>query len=137
MVSWQSPMQQRVFDMLFKDDRMVVLELAPDTADRLSGSGARSDRWAVITRRNVPGYPVQAVVSFCSRDEALAHYLRTVVLTPRLSLGGRAPEPASTVEAYGRWLEQNNLHDPVLNPEGPVRFDSSYSLNRPPVRGAA
>jgi hypothetical protein len=72
-------MRQRVFDMVFKDDRTVVLEVAPDTADRFSGDGVRPLQWAVITRRNVPGYPVQAVVSFPTRAEALAHYHQSVV----------------------------------------------------------
>jgi hypothetical protein len=130
-------MRQRIFDMLFKDDRMVVLELAPDITQRLSRPPGDAIEWAVITRRNVPGYPVQGVVTFSERDEALAHYKRTVLQTPRLSLGGRAPQVAPTLEEYVHWLESNRLHDPVLNPDAPARFDSSYSLNTPPMRGTA
>jgi hypothetical protein len=126
-------MRQRVFDMVFKDDRMVVLEVAPDTADRFSGDGVRPLQWAVITRRNVPGYPVQAVVSFPTRAEALAHYHQAVVQTPRLSLGGRAPHPVPSVDEYIGWLDHNELFDPVLNPDGALRFDSSHPLNRPPM----
>jgi hypothetical protein len=131
-------MRQRIFDMLFKDDRMVVLELAPDITQCLSQrpSGSSTD-WAVVTRRNVPGYPVQSVVAFEDRDKALAHYKRMVVETPRLSLGGRSPSMSPTLEEYTRWLAANRLHDPVLNPDSPARFDSSYSLNQPPMRGTA
>jgi len=123
-------MRQRIFDMLFKDDRMVVFELAPDITQRLSPSASGSRDWAVIARRNVPGFPVESVVTFADRDAALAHYRRAVVDTPRLSLGGRSPAQPPSLEAYTLWLISNQLHDPVLNPNAPARFDSSYSLNQ-------
>jgi hypothetical protein len=38
-----------------------------------------------------------------------------------------------SVDEYIGWLDHNELFDPVLNPDGALRFDSSHPLNRPPM----
>lgn len=148
-------MWTRLVDRLFKDDRLTVLELAPDTLDRLTwrsashgpggpaadgqdgqgpwkGSFAWPTRtvWAVLTRRNVQGYPIESSAPFASREAALEHYREQVVRTARQSLGRRAPSPLPSLGAYTEWLVANGFHDPVLNPSGRLPFDSVYTPMR-------
>jgi hypothetical protein len=90
-----------IFDMLFHDDRMFVLEICPvesrdatstvldisaaEKRDRMSRTSPPKE-WAVVTRRNVPGYPPHRVDHFPTKAEAVAYYKRVVVQTPRRSL---------------------------------------------------
>jgi len=112
-------MRPKIFDLLFHDDRMFILEIAPvATRDLMSSAPARSE-WAVITRRNVPGYPPHRTDAFPTRSEAIEYYKRVVVHTPRVSLGEKPPESPPTLEAYEAWLVAEKLYDPVLNPTAP------------------
>ena len=124
-------MRPLIFDMLFHDDRIFVLEISPiesrdatSTVLDLSGKTSRPKEWAVVTRRNVPGYPPPRVDHFPSRAEAVAYYKRVVVQTPRKSLGEKSPDPAPTLEAYTAWLAEENLFDPVLNPTASRQTDA-------------
>ena len=124
-------MRPLIFDMLFHDDRIFVLEISPiesrdatSTVLDLSGKTSRPKEWAVVTRRNVPGYPPHRVDHFPSRAEAVAYYKRVVVQTPRKSLGEKSPDPAPTLEAYTAWLAEENLFDPVLNPTASRQTDA-------------
>jgi hypothetical protein len=123
-----------IFNMLFHDDRMFVLEICPvesrdaastvlDTSGR-TARASQSKEWAVVTRRNVPGYPPHRVDHFPTRDEAFAYYKRVVVQTPRKSLGEKSPDPTPTLEAYTAWLAEQDLFDPVLNPMASRRTDA-------------
>lgn len=124
-------MRPKLFDVLFHDDRMYVLEICrasqspPDAnglvSTQLGGihhAGAGSKRiWALVTRRNVPGYPPTRSDSFDSYSDAVDYYKTVVVTTPRVSLGERPPEPAPTLQQYVDWLKSEKLYDPLLNPE--------------------
>lgn len=118
-------MKPLIFDLLFHDDRMFVLEVtAVETSDnesvvlapRLRPEAAKE--WAVVTRRNVPGYPPFRVDRFPSQVEAVEFYKKTIVSTPRKSLGKKSPEPVPTLRQYTDWLVAENLFDPVLNSAG-------------------
>jgi hypothetical protein len=123
-----------IFDMLFHDDRMYVLEVSPvesrdatSTVIDLSGDRTRSTNpreWAVVTRRNVPGYPPRRVDHFPTKAEAIAYYKRVVVQTPRRSLGEKSPDPTPTLEAYTAWLGAEDLFDSVLNPTAHRHIDA-------------
>ena len=117
-------MRPKIFDLLFKDDRMFVLEVSPVTTRSLTSSAPEKHEWAVITRRNVPGYPPHRSDTFPSRTEAVEYYKNVVVETPRVSLGNKAPAPPPTPEAYTSWLIAENLYDPLLNPNAPVKPDA-------------
>ena len=104
---------------------MFVLELTPiesgdDTSVVLAPelSSAKTKAWAVVTRRNVPGYPPHRIDQFQAHIEAVDFYKRTVVSTPRKSLGETSPDPVPTLQEYTAWLIQENLFDPVLNVNG-------------------
>ncbi len=118
-------MRAPIFDLLFHDDRMFVLEITPiESSDGTSVvlapelSGSKVKEWAVVTRRNVQGYPPHRVDRFPTQLEAIGFYEKTVVSTPRKSLGEKSPNPIPTVQQYTAWLVQENLFDPVLNAKG-------------------
>lgn len=95
---------------------MFVLEVCPVTTRSLTVNASQKQEWAVITRRNVPGYPPHRSDTFSTRAEA--------VETPRVSLGNKSPVPPPTLEAYTSWLMTENLYDPLLNPEAPIKPDA-------------
>ena len=110
-------MRPKIFDLLFKDDRMFVLEVCPITTSTLTSSDRPKKEWGVITRRNVPGYPPYRTESFLSQSEAVSYYKKEVIETPRDSLGNKSPDPLPTIEEYTRWLLDAGLYDPLLNPD--------------------
>jgi hypothetical protein len=112
-------MRPLIFDLLFKDDRMFVLELGRGTTRSLTSSEPAKQVWFVCTRRNVPGYPPTRSDSFVSRAEAITYYNQVVVATPRVSLGKRSPNPTPSLDDYKLWLKAEGLFDPVLNPGAP------------------
>ena len=118
-------MRPLIFDLLFHDDRMFVLEVTPvESGDSesvvLAGSlrPEATKEWAVVTRRNVPGYPPVRVDRFPSQVQAVEFYKTTIVSTPRNSLGEQSPDPTPTLQQYTEWLALENLFDPVLNSDG-------------------
>lgn len=83
-------MKPEIFNYLFYDDRQFIMEITKVTANGES-------KWAVITRRNVPGYPPFRVDKFDTREKALVYYIEVVVDTPLTSLGGKSPSPRLTI----------------------------------------
>jgi hypothetical protein len=114
-------MRPMIFDVLFHDDRMFVLEVTSATTRSLTSTAPEKHEWAVITRRNIAGYPLYKSDSFDTRRNAEAYYKKVVVETPRVSLGEISPDPIPTLEEYTSWLQDENLFDPVLNPEGSAK----------------
>ncbi len=112
-------MRPKIFDMLFHDDRMFVLELTPVTTTSLTSDEPERNEWGVITRRNVPGYPPFRSDTFATREEAIAFYRKTVVSTPRVSLDNQSPTPEPILDEYKEWLVTEGLYDPLLNPGVP------------------
>ena len=133
-----------LLDLLFNDDRVYVLELERAIVSRPNkdgliavttrGSGhsvpGKGERrvWSITTRRNVPDYPPRRVDQFESYAEAVAFYKRVIVTTPRASLGEKSPDPTPSLEEYVQWLKQENLFDPLLNPEAGQRQRASTQL---------
>ncbi|MCF8239741.1 MAG: hypothetical protein K9J16_00035 [Melioribacteraceae bacterium] len=109
-------MKPKIFDYLFNDDRMFVLEISQVKVSNLTSAVEPQNKWAVITRRNVPGYPPHRSDNFNTYEEAKDFYHKIVVQTPRVSLGEKSPYPTPTIEQYKNWLCENNLYDPLLNP---------------------
>ena len=110
-------MRPKIFDVLFHDDRMFVLEVTSATTRSLTSTAPEKHEWAVITRRNVEGYPPSKSDSFDTRQDAEAYYKKVVVETPRVSLGESSPDPIPTLDEYTLWLKDENLFDPILNPD--------------------
>ncbi len=111
-------MRPLILDMLFHDDRMFVLEIASVTSRSLTSGESEKREWAVITRRNVPGYPPHRSDTFATRKEAVAYFNRIVVETPRVSSGSNTPDPVPSLEQYSSWLREEHLYDSVINPSG-------------------
>jgi hypothetical protein len=101
-------MRPKIFDLLFNDDRKFVMEICKVKVNSV-------DKWAVITRRNVPDFPPFRTDQFDTREEALAYYYKIVVQTPLISLGENSPNPPITIEQYKTWLKSKNLKDEYLN----------------------
>ncbi len=133
-------------DLSYNDDRMYVLEITrgvilkpgPDglrttlTNDSHERPLAPGDRrvWLLTTRRNVRNYPPTRQDVFESVAEAMERYKKVVVTTPRLSLDGRSMHPTPSIEEYTAWLKEENLFDPVLNPEAKRQEGSSSRTTR-------
>src|SRR5687768_6108896 len=84
------------------DDRLFILHVVPGTK-----KGTRV--WAVVTRRNSPGYHPWRVDDFSTR-EAAEQYVRAIEPgTPRISLGGRPPVQPLTYDAYREQLRAEGL----------------------------
>ena len=113
-------MRPKIFDWLFNDDRMFVLEVSQVTTGVLTSSATEKQEWAVIALRNVPDYPPHRADTFPTRTEAVEYYKKAVIKTPRVSLGDESPVPLPTLESYTSWLMSENLYDPILNPGAPV-----------------
>jgi len=93
-----------IFNLLFKDDRQFVMEITPITVNGLP-------KWGVVTRRNVPHYPIIRSDHFETRSDAENFYKLLVVETPLVSLNGKSPEPKKTLEEYKTWLIEKGLKD--------------------------
>jgi hypothetical protein len=111
----------KIFDVLFKDDRMFVLEVCLVTTNIITSSEQPKKEWAVITRRNVMGYPPYRTDTFPTRTDAVYFYKQIVVTTPRVSFGYKPPDPPPSLEEYTHWLFNEGLYDPLLNPDAPMK----------------
>lgn len=83
---------------------MFVLEICSVKTSNLTSSNAPENEWAVITRRNVPGYPPYRTDTFRTQTDAVVFYKEVVVTTPRVSLGNKPPDPPPTIAEYTEWL---------------------------------
>jgi hypothetical protein len=91
----------------YLDDRMFVVGIEPlDLADTTAEA---APRWAVTTRRNVPGYTLFRQRVFDSREQAVAVLHQLAPQTPRLSLHGLSPVPAPSYEQHNAWLREQGL----------------------------
>ncbi len=112
----KEPQRPLILDLLFKDDRMFVLEISRVETRKLTSNEHSKIKWAVITRKNVSSYPPFRTDQFETRNEALAYYKKIVVETPRQSLNNRPPNPIPSIVEYKQWLVGESLFDPILNP---------------------
>jgi hypothetical protein len=101
--------KQRIEDIvddvepLYLDDRMFVLEISRVTTRSMTSTNERQ-QWAVITRRNVFGYPPTRCSEFDSRDAAVAFLKEVAPQTPRVSLDGESPSPLPSWDEFQSWL---------------------------------
>ncbi|MGD0532664.1 MAG: hypothetical protein ABSA62_10455 [Methyloceanibacter sp.] len=86
------------------DDRLFVLELARVTTRSTTRADAPTERWAVITRRNVPGFPPFCSDDFESREKAIEYLNGVAPQTPRITLGGRSPNPVPSLSEFKAWF---------------------------------
>ena len=113
-------MRPLIFDMLFNDDRIFVLEISRVKVVSTAFKSKPQYKWAVITKRNLAGYPPYSTKTFSTYEIAKDYYLKVVVETPRKSLGEKSPNPTPSLDQYTQWLKRNNFYDPILNPNEEV-----------------
>jgi hypothetical protein len=94
------------------DDRLFVLELAHVATRSLTHAESPKSRWAVITRRNVLGYLPFRSDDFETREEAVRYLHSMAPTTPRVSLGGKSPNPTPSLAEFKIWLASSGL-DPL------------------------
>jgi len=86
--------------VIYEDDRLYVLEL------RRAGDETDGKSWVLVTRENISEYyPPYKVNEFNTYDEARKHMDEVEPYTPRISLGGKSPDPAPSVEEFKKWVE--------------------------------
>ena len=117
-------MRPLIFDYLFHDDRMFVLEISTTTSSNSASGTQMKQEWALVTRRNVPGYPPHRVDTFPTREEAIEYYKEVAVEVPRVSLGNMPLNPPPSIEEFTAWLTVEKLFDPILNPDAPRKSDT-------------
>lgn len=92
------------------DDRLFVLEvLKTRSVAEINSRWTEVIKWALVTRRNVSGYPVRRFDEFDNRREAINYLRKVEPETPRISLGGQAPDPLPTYAEYRRWIMRERL----------------------------
>lgn len=70
---------------LYKDDRLFILDLQ-------FAQKSKQPVWAVITRRNVDGFPPFRVEDFPTKEAAITFIHTIEPETPLISLGGKSPQ---------------------------------------------
>jgi hypothetical protein len=85
------------------DDGSVTASTAPESESDLSKPAV------LITYRNIPSLPAVIVDDFPSVKEALDYIQRIEPTCPRVSLGGRPPEPIPTWQDHLAWLHGQGL----------------------------
>lgn len=85
---------------IFNDDRLFILDLQPAKKGKL-------DVWAVVTRWNSSGFSPYKVNDFPTKLEAIQFIKKIEPQTPRISLGGKSPEPVPTYLEYLDLLRKN------------------------------
>jgi hypothetical protein len=103
----------------YRDDRMYVMRIASNfTKDAdgavtvpmsVEGGSDLSKPVVLITYRNTPNLPAVRVDEFCSGREAIDYIMRVEPTCPRVSLGGRAPEPTPTWQEHLDWLHGQGM----------------------------
>jgi hypothetical protein len=86
----------------YYDDRLFILDLCPATK-------GDQDVWAVITRRNCEGLPPRRADDFPTEAEAMAFIERIEPTTPRISLGGRSPNPTPSYQVHCERLKRERV----------------------------
>jgi len=81
--------------------------------EAITGRELSSHGWSetvlLLTYRNVPSLPAVRSDSFDSLEEAI-EYVKSVEPTcPRVSLGGRPPQPTPSWEEHLDWLRERGL----------------------------
>lgn len=103
----------------YRDDRMYVMRLTSDFEvddDGLVTASMRRDQQLaedkpvlLITYRNTHSLPAVRTDQFPTLREALEYVKAIEPTCPRLSFGGRAPDPAIGWEEHLQWLHANGL----------------------------
>ena len=101
----------------YYDDRMFVLEVTPVTTESLTSAEPKKNQWAVITRRNVLGYPPYRCDNFETEAAAMAYARSVEPSTPRLSLNGSSPIPTLTYKEHLEWMKAQGIDDPRFKKE--------------------
>jgi hypothetical protein len=115
--------------MQYRDDRMYVMRLSADFVTAADGSitingrdfslKSRTQSVALVTYRNNIQLTAVRVDQFENIDAAEQYIIDIEPTCPRLSLGGRSPEPTPTWNEHLEWLHSQGLIS-VLEGDNPI-----------------
>ncbi len=86
----------------YLDDRLFIIDLQRAT---------KGDKtvWAVTALRNVKGLPPVRVDDFSEKEEAVAYLMKVEPSIPRISFGGKPPQPEPTYDEYLLWCKSEEI----------------------------
>jgi hypothetical protein len=109
----------------YRDDRMYVMRVTSNfTKDAdgavtvpmcVQGGSDLSKPVVLITYRNTPNLPAMRVDDFPSGREAIDYIMRVEPTCPRVSLGGRPPEPTPLIGSREKTIRKRLLCSPLKN----------------------
>jgi hypothetical protein len=94
------------------DDRIYLMEVR-----RVITQSEADKPWTVLIRRNTFGFPPSRADDFDTWEDAVEYLRHFEPLTPRVSLGGKSPEPAPCYEEYQAWLREHRLSPSLIWPK--------------------
>ena len=126
----------------YRDDRMFVMRITKGASrsvdgivETLTGPKPAGAGWVesilLITYRNVPSLPATRTDDFQSMDDAVQYVKRVEPTCPRVSLGGRVPEPTPTWTEHLDWLHGLGLRSAVEGDQ--PRPDWAIKEGRKPI----
>lgn len=74
-------------------------------------SAPTEHKWCVVTYRNTPRYPAVRVDHFDSFRQAQDYVEKVEPSVPRISFGGRAPQPPPSYDRFAKWKSDNKLKE--------------------------
>jgi hypothetical protein len=104
---------------IYRDDRVFVMRVASNFTKEADGSVTvalsaepeidPNSPVVLVTYRNLPSLPAFRVDNFPSLSAAIAYIKRVEPTGPRVSLGGRSPEPTPPWQEHLEWLHGQGL----------------------------
>lgn len=91
----------------YLDDRIFVLEIRR----AMSTSESKPDElpWVLLTLRNVRGFRPTRADDFESWVDVVEYVEKIEPQTPRISLGGEAPDPVPSYDEYLQWCQGEGI----------------------------
>jgi hypothetical protein len=87
---------------LYLDDRLFILDLQQAKKDG-------QDVWAIVTRRNVKGFPPRRSDTFQTKNEAVQYLKQVEPSVPRISLSGKSPSTPISYKEYVIWCKSKKI----------------------------
>jgi hypothetical protein len=87
---------------IYKDDRIFILDLT-------QAKKGNNSVWAIITRRNIDGFPPTRTDEFETKEKAIEYIKQIEPTTPRISLNGKSPKVPLSYENYCNKLMKQGI----------------------------
>ncbi len=102
---------------IYKDDRIFILDLT-------QAKKGNNSVWAIITRRNIDGFPPTRTDEFETKEKAIEYIKQIEPTTPRISLNGKSPK---IPESYDKGCKQLKKEGILMSK--PTNYREEVSIN--------